>query len=67
MSAPSGNAGWCDGSEVVIQTTGAGERTDGNPDLHEVGESYGVVHVASQKGAKTLPAGDKNHWSYNGR
>lgn len=56
-----------DGSEVVIRTTGAGERTDNNPDLHEVAESYGVIHFASQKGAKTLPAGDRNHWSYNGR
>jgi len=56
-----------DGSEVVIQTTGADERTDDNPDLHEVAESYGVIHFASQKGAKSLPAGDKSHWSYNGR
>ena len=55
-----------DGTDAVITTTGAGERTDDNPDLHKVGESYGVIHFASEKGAKTIPAGDRNHWSYNG-
>lgn len=56
-----------DGTDVVITTASAGERSDNNPDLHDVAESYGIVHFASQKGAKSLPAGDKNHWSYNGR
>jgi len=56
-----------DGTEVVITTSSASERTDNNPDLHEVAESYGVIHFASQKGAKSLSAGDKNHWSHDGR